>query len=51
MVNKRDKFSGILSGWSQKLLQWLITVNDSSEIFLMLGWENGKRKLNTINVA
>lgn len=34
MVNKRDKFSGILRGWSQKLLQWLSTVNDSSDIFL-----------------
>lgn len=34
MVNKRDKFSGILRGWSQKLLQWLITVNDSSDLFL-----------------
>lgn len=33
-LNKRDKFSGILRGWSQKLSQWLITENGSSEIFL-----------------
>lgn len=34
MVNKRDKFSGILRDWSQNLFQWLITVNDSRDVFL-----------------
>jgi hypothetical protein len=43
MVNKRDKFSGILKGWSQKLWQWLITEPGNSGIFwyvlaLEMGW-------------